>query len=81
MLAASQSFKIYEILNKHFGDDADSKALVSEIESVIETRFLVERDRLATKEDLVRIKNDIILWMVGYNTALAGIIIAIVTLL
>lgn len=81
MLAAAQSFKIYEILNRHFNNDADSKALVTEIESVIETRFSAERDRLATKEDLAKTKNKIILWIVGFNTVLAGIIITLVKVL
>lgn len=81
MLAAAQYFKIYEILNKHFKNESDAKELVTEIESVIEIRFLSERDRLATKEDLARAENKIILWIVGFNTILAGIIIAIFKLL
>jgi hypothetical protein len=81
MLAAAQSFKIYEILNRHFKDDEDAKALVTEIETVIETRFQAERDRLATKEDLARAKNEIILWIVGFNTVLAGLIITLVKVL
>ncbi|MEO6832396.1 MAG: hypothetical protein ABI378_08240 [Chitinophagaceae bacterium] len=81
MLAASQSFKIYEILNKHFRNEADAKALVTEIEAVIETRFLAERDRLATKEDLAKTKNEIILWIVGFNTVLAGLIITLIKVL
>lgn len=40
--------------NVIFKNDADAKALVGEIEQVIDNRFLAERDRLATKEDLVR---------------------------
>lgn len=37
----------------------DAQAFVSEIESVIETRFSVEKDRLATKEDLLATKEDL----------------------
>lgn len=81
MLAAAQSFKIYEILNKHFKDDTDAKMLVTEIESVIENRFLAERDRLSTKEDLAKTKNEIILWIVGFNTVLAGIIVTLIKVL
>ena len=81
MLASTQSFKIYEILNKHFKNDADSKALVTEIEAVIENRFHAERDRLATKEDLAKTKTDIIHWIVGFNSFLAGLIITLIKVL
>ncbi len=50
--------------------------LVTEIEAVIEGRFQMERDRLATKEDLAKMETRIVLWMVGFNTILAGLIIA-----
>ncbi|MCW3107265.1 MAG: hypothetical protein JWQ09_1771 [Segetibacter sp.] len=74
MLTASQSFKLYQIVQRYFNKEEDAQAFVSEIESVIETRFSVEKDRLATKEDLAREigslkaemkeqKSDIIKWM------------------
>ena len=88
MITASQSFKLFEILNKNFKNEQDAKAIVTEIEAVIENRFEVERDRLATKQDLLRVENDlakmetrIILWIVGFNTVLAGLIIAAFKLL
>lgn len=62
--------------------------MVIEIESVIENRFLVERDHLASKEDILLLKQDlakletrIILWIVSFNTVLAGLIIAAFKLL
>ena len=56
-------------------------AAQSFLESAIENRFLAERDRLATKEDLSKTKNEIILWIVGFNTVLAGIIITLIKVL
>lgn len=81
MITATQSIRILEILQKNFKNDEDAKALVQEIEAVIENRFLAERDRLATKEDLARLETRIVLWIVGYNTALAGLILATVKFL
>ena len=49
--------------------------------SVIENRFQIERDRLATKEDLARMETRIVSWIVGFNTVLAGLIIAVFKLL
>lgn len=60
MMTASQSFKIYELLHKHFKNEKDAKELVSEIELVIENRFATEKDRLATKEDILLLKEDVI---------------------
>lgn len=81
MISASQSLKIYEILNRNFKNEADAKVLVEEIEAVIEGRFQAERDRLATKEDLARMETRLVLWLVGFNAALAGLVMAAVKLL
>jgi len=56
MITATQSFEIYEILSRNFKSEQDAKALVKEIENVIEQRFQAERDRLATKEDIARLE-------------------------
>ena len=53
MITATQSFGIYEILFRHFKNEADAKAVVMQIEQVIETKFEAETDRLATKLDIV----------------------------
>ena len=81
MISASQSLKLFEILNKNFKNEADAKAMVTEIEAVIENRFQMERDRLATKEDLAKLETRIVMWIVGFNTVLAGLIIAAFKLL
>ena len=64
MITASQSFEIYEILNRYFKNEKDAKALAKEIEGVIDTRFQGERDRLATKEDIANVKSEILKWMI-----------------
>ena len=81
MITATQSFKLYEILSKNFTNADDAKSMVQEIEAVIENRFQIERDRLSTKEDLAKMETRIVLWMIGFNTVLAGLIIAAFKLL
>ena len=64
MITATQSFAIFEILNRHFKNEHDAKLLVKEIENVIEGRFQAERDRLSTKEDVANAKAEILKWMI-----------------
>ena len=88
MITTSQSFKIYEILQRYFKNDADAKALVGEIEQVIDNRFLAERDRLATKEDLSSLEakmeknfKDQLKWMIILMFGFSFFIIAMIKLL
>jgi hypothetical protein len=74
MLTASQSFKLYSIVQRYFNKEEDAQAFVSEIENAIDKKYDVEKDRLATKEDLLKLqmelrvemkeqKSEIIKWM------------------
>ncbi len=88
MVTASQTLKIYELLNKHFKNEEDAKALVQEIESVIDVKFDSAKDRLATKTDLVKLettiveaKVDVIKWLVGMAIAIVGLVVAFIKLL
>ena len=78
-MTATQSFKIYEILQRHFKNDADAKIVVNEIEEVIDQKFEKEKKYLSTKEDIFLIREGLlkfqlevekrfnanILWIVG----------------
>jgi hypothetical protein len=59
MVTASQTLKMYELLNKHFKNTEDAKTLVAGIEDIIDEKFNSEKDRLATKEDIFCLKRDI----------------------
>lgn len=85
MITAAQSFKIYELLNKHFKNEQDAKVLVSEIENVIDAKFEDKKQHLVTKEDLIietgklhldieKLRSEFLLvkWMMGF--ILAGIL-------
>jgi flagellar motility protein MotE (MotC chaperone) len=52
MVTASQAVKMYELLNKHFKNTEDARAVVAGIEEIIDEKFNSEKDRLATKEDI-----------------------------
>jgi len=55
-MTAAQSFKIYEILGKHFNNTEEAKTVVTEIEQIIETKLIEKKDILATKEDLLKLQ-------------------------
>ena len=51
-MTTTQSFKIYEILQRHFNNDADAKIVVQEIEQIVENKFETSKNVFATKEDI-----------------------------
>ena len=91
---ATQSFKIYEILQRHFKNDADAKIVVAEIEQIIDNKFDKEKNILSTKEDIHLLRQDVlkfhvdvekrfntmILWTVGTGVGVVGLIFSIIKL-
>jgi len=59
MITSSQTFKLYEVLQKHFKNADDAETVVQETEGRIDTRFQSEKDRLATKADFVDLKTEL----------------------
>ncbi len=51
-----QSFKINEVLQKHFKNADDVKIVVQEIEQIVEEKVQAKKDIFLTKDD----KNDIV---------------------
>jgi hypothetical protein len=78
MVSALQTIKMYELLNKHFNDREDAQVLVEGIEGVIAAKFDTELDRLATKEDILRLEK--IKWIIILMVSFAGLIIAMIKL-
>lgn len=71
-MTSSQSFKIYEILSKHFRNPEDAKMIVQEIEQIVEAKIEAKKDILLTKDDKVdlidrihKAKIETIIWIVG----------------
>jgi len=84
---ATQSFKIYEMLQKHGKNDADAKSLVAEIEQIIENKIADKKNILATKEDIAQLElkiesrfNSVIMWLVGTGIGIVGLIFTIIKL-
>ena len=71
-MTATQSLKIYEVLNKHFKNPEDAKMVVEQIEQIVEAKVEAKKDVLLTKEDKIdliekmhRHKIETIIWIVG----------------
>ena len=100
-MTTTQSFKIYEILQRHFNNDADAKIVVQEIEQIVENKFETSKNSFATKEDIGQIRisiqelkteivasrvemekrfNSLLMWMIGTMIALLGIVVVILKL-
>lgn len=87
VVTSSQTLKIYELLNKHFKNNEDAKALVQEIEQVIDVKFQSEKDRLATKEDIAKLETrieqgfkDQLKWLIVLMLGFSSLIIALTKL-
>lgn len=100
-MTATQSLKIYEILQRHFNNDANAKIVVQEIEQIVENKFETSKNSFATKEDISQLRiaiqelkneilasrvemekrfNSMLMWMIGTMIALIGIVVAILKL-
>jgi hypothetical protein len=71
-MKATQSLKIYEILNKHFKNEEDAKVVIQQIEEIVEEKVNNKKDILLTKEDKIDLidrinksKLETIIWIVG----------------
>ncbi len=58
-MTTTQSFRIYEVLQRHFKNSDDAKVVVQEIEQIIETKIDNKSNVLATKGDISSIKQDV----------------------
>lgn len=63
-MTAEQSFKIYEVLHRHFKNDADAKEVVKNIELIVENKFADKKEDLVTKKDLSEAKFDLLKWII-----------------
>jgi hypothetical protein len=59
MITFTQTFRIYEMLNKYFQNEDDARSLAAGIEEMVNQRFQSEKERLATKMDVMELKGDI----------------------
>ena len=93
-MTVTQSFRIYEILHRHFKNEADAKVVVQEIEDIIDIKYEKEKNNLASKEDIYLLRQDLlknqleiekrfnanILWVIGTGLTSVGIMFTLIKL-
>jgi len=58
-MTAYHSLRLYQIANKYFKNQDDSRDFVSEVEAVVQTHFGMETTHLATKTELFDVKDQL----------------------
>lgn len=95
MMSVVHTFKLYEIVNKYFRNDEDSKNFVSEVDNFISFRLEADNNDLATKEDINRLETevsklevkmgegfkDILKWIIALMVGFASLIITCMKIL
>lgn len=86
-MTATQTLKIYQVLNKHFKNAEDASVVVQEIEENVDKKIDQRKAILATKEDIARIEiavekrsNNLVLWIVSTGVAIVGLLLAFLKL-
>jgi hypothetical protein len=59
MISVKQTIRLYDVLNKYFQNAEDSQIFVSEIGEMMDSKLEFKINSLATKNDLVEIKQEI----------------------
>lgn len=89
-MTATQTLKIYQVLNKHFKNAEDATVVVQEIEEIVDKKIDQRKEILATKQDISLLKEDVlkfqievekrfnnlIIWIVSTGIAVIGILLA-----
>ncbi len=63
-MTTTQSFKIYEILQLHLKNDENAKIVMQEIEQIIEAKVNFKKEILATKEDILMLREDLLRFLI-----------------
>ena len=59
-MSTAQTLEIYKVLQKYFQNEEDATRVVSDIEKIIDKKFDDKKLELASKQDLVDLKIDLI---------------------
>ena len=76
----ASTLKVYEILKSQWGEKKAS-TVIEYLEGSISEKVDNKANHLATKEDLQKVKSEIIKWMFIFWVGTIGIMIAIIKLL
>jgi hypothetical protein len=87
-MSVKQSFRLYDIVNKYFRNEEDSKTLVYEIEEIMNNKIELKISDLATKRDISDLKTDMergfkdqLKWTIVLMLSFASIIVTVIKLL
>lgn len=58
-MTASQTLNLYNLTLRYFKNEADAKAFVSEVESVVDDKFENKKNELSSKADISTLKDEI----------------------
>ncbi|MBO9572575.1 MAG: hypothetical protein J7497_10260 [Chitinophagaceae bacterium] len=59
MLTVKSTFKLLDVINKHFNNEQDSRIFVSEIEEIMDNKVDLKMNDFATKKDLLELKTEL----------------------
>lgn len=59
MMSVVHTFKLYELMNKYFRNDEDSKSFVAEMDNFVTIKMDSDSHSLATKSDIKRLEAEI----------------------
>lgn len=69
-MTATQFLNLYNIAFKYFKNEADATSFIKEIEFVVDNKFEIQKETLASKDDIYKLdtkisetKSEIIKWM------------------
>ena len=60
MISIKQSFRLYDVVNKYFKNEEDSKTVVFEIEEIMNNKIDSKMSTFATKQDIAEVKADFV---------------------
>ncbi|MBO9573855.1 MAG: DUF1640 domain-containing protein [Chitinophagaceae bacterium] len=52
MLTVESTFKLFDVVNRHFRNEHDSRLLISEVEEIMDSKVDLKMNDFATKKDL-----------------------------
>ena len=58
MLTVKNTFKLYDIVNKHYQNDYDSRTFISEIEEIMDNKIDLRMNDFATRKDFTELRSE-----------------------
>ena len=56
MLTVKNTFELFDVINKHFHNDNDSRIFISEIEEIMDNKVDLKMNDFATRKDLTELR-------------------------